>query len=269
MAYFEGTFWSDVLEMDTDICAVIPDDCLRTGRRAKVLYLLHGYGGNCRAWMRSSNIEQIAGRYGLAVIMPEVGYSYYQDMVFGKKYFTYLVDELPKFAANLFPISEKAEDQYISGSSMGGFGALKCILARPGQYAAGAGLCAVPDIHWALDPVLFNYDPVKGKYDGYEQRLAEASGIYGVPPKIMPDQDLYALAKETEKSGYRPKIISVCGKQDKLFPENERLASYLEKLDLDFTFRAIDGYHDADFSQRGLELALELIFGGDKDPKKS
>ncbi len=259
MAYFEGVFNSEVMSMDTNICAVIPDQSIRTGEKARVLYLLHGYGGNAFSWMRFSNIEQLAAKYQIAVIMPEVGYSYYQDMALGKRYFTYLTQELPRYMANLFPISTKREDNFVIGNSMGGYGALKCVLACPERYAAGAGLGAVADIHWALDPVLFNFDPQTGAYAGYEERLCEASAIYGKEPKIQTEQDLYALGESASKSAYRPKVISICGKQDKMFSENEKLANHLEKLPMDFTFLAIEGAHDGDCFQKGLELALELM----------
>lgn len=261
MAYFEGVIASQAMGIDTNICVVIPNGAIRTGEKLKVLYLLHGYGGNAYSWMRCSNIEPIAEKYNLAVVMPDVGYSYYQDMKLGKPYFTYVAKELPRYMANLFPVSTKREDTFVIGASMGGYGALKCVLAHPETFAAGAGLGAVADIHWALDPVLFNFDPVKGAYDGYEQRLNEAVAIYGKEPKITDDQDLYLLGEKASKSEHRPKVISICGSHDKMLDENKKLAAHHEKLPLDFTFETIEGGHDSVCFEKGLGISLEMIFG--------
>ena len=59
------------------------------------------------------------------VIMPEVSYSRYLNMVHGPRYFDYISRELPEFCEKLFPkMSRKREDHYIAGLSMGGGGAM-------------------------------------------------------------------------------------------------------------------------------------------------
>ncbi len=45
----------------------------------KVLYLLHGLSDDASAWPRFSTIETVAKRYGLVVVMPSVGRSFYLD----------------------------------------------------------------------------------------------------------------------------------------------------------------------------------------------
>lgn len=57
-------------------------------------------------------------------------------MTHGGKFFTYIADELPGKMRAFLPLSERREDTFIAGFSMGGYGAFKIGLARPMQYAA-------------------------------------------------------------------------------------------------------------------------------------
>ncbi|MBQ4288778.1 MAG: hypothetical protein II749_02310 [Clostridia bacterium] len=42
----------------------------------------------------------------------------------GDKFFRFISEELPEFVRMMFPISERPEDTYLAGLSMGGFGTL-------------------------------------------------------------------------------------------------------------------------------------------------
>lgn len=60
---------------------------------------------------------------GLAVVMPEVGRSFYTDMAAGSKYWTFISEELPEIARKFFGLSERREENFAAGLSMGGYGA--------------------------------------------------------------------------------------------------------------------------------------------------
>jgi putative tributyrin esterase len=70
--------------------------------RRKVLYLLHGLSDDGSAWQRYTAIEALAALYGLVVIMPSAGRSFYTDQPNGQNYFTYLTDELPRYLKEVF-----------------------------------------------------------------------------------------------------------------------------------------------------------------------
>jgi S-formylglutathione hydrolase FrmB len=106
----------------------------------KVLYLLHGLSDDGSAWQRYTAIETIAGLYGLVVVMPSVGRSFYTDQPNGQGYFTYLTDELPRYLKQIFGLSPRREDTLIAGNSMGGYGAFKAAFHHPELYSAAASL---------------------------------------------------------------------------------------------------------------------------------
>ncbi len=70
--------------------------------RRKVLYLLHGLSDDASAWQRYTAIESIAALYGLVVIMPSAGRSFYTDQPNGQNYFSYLTEELPRYLKQVF-----------------------------------------------------------------------------------------------------------------------------------------------------------------------
>jgi S-formylglutathione hydrolase FrmB len=100
MGIFSGNFYSESLAMTTRIQVIFPDlsndvTPVITGT-PRVLYLLHGLGGDCEEWTRFSKIEYYAKKYNFIIILPEVQRSFYCDTSYGPRYFTYIADELPE-----------------------------------------------------------------------------------------------------------------------------------------------------------------------------
>lgn len=67
-------------------------------------------------------------------MIPRVETSFYTDMVYGHQYFTFVSEELPKFVRAIFPLSDKREDNFVAGMSMGGYGALKLALSNQKSF---------------------------------------------------------------------------------------------------------------------------------------
>ena len=100
----------------------------------RVLWLLHGASDDETAWQRRTSIERYVEGTGLAVVMPCGHLSSYVNMAHGGKYFSYIADELPAIMRGFFSLSDKREDNFIAGLSMGGAGALRIGIARPENY---------------------------------------------------------------------------------------------------------------------------------------
>ena len=90
--------------------------------------------------------ERYAADYGVCIVMPCGARSFYMDMKYGMKYFSYITEELQDVISEFLKVSNKREDTYIAGLSMGGYGALKAALKRPEVFCAAAGLSSVADI---------------------------------------------------------------------------------------------------------------------------
>ena len=157
MAVFELTFRAETLDFDQNVTVLLPEPgnlaLAETGKPFRgelpVLYLLHGYSDDHTSWLRRSSIERyltMDSTRPLVCVCPSVQNSFYTDMEYGWKYYTYLTEELPRLLSRWIRISSKREDTFIAGLSMGGYGAYKIALSHPERFAAAASFSGVLDI---------------------------------------------------------------------------------------------------------------------------
>ena len=99
MAFMNLKFYSEALGMQTEVYIVIPQKStageigVETNAKAdryKCLYLLHGLSDDHSIWLRRTSIERYASEYGICVVMPAAARSFYTDMKYGQKYYTYI-----------------------------------------------------------------------------------------------------------------------------------------------------------------------------------
>ncbi|MFC1582668.1 alpha/beta hydrolase, partial [Planctomycetota bacterium] len=160
MALIQCDFFSDVLGLSMTMNVILPQTTQTqigmAGKRGEgklpCLYLLHGMSDDHSIWLRRTSIERYVADKGLAVVMPAVHKSRYCDLTTGDRYWEYVSEEIPRLARDFFPISDKREDNFVAGLSMGGYGAFKLALNKPEQYAAGASLSGAVYTGWEGDP---------------------------------------------------------------------------------------------------------------------
>ena len=110
-------------------------------RPMKTLYLLHGFSGNTTDWLTGSLIQELAGKYNLAVVLPSGENSFYLNgKGTGRAYETFTAEELMDYCKRTFGFSDKPEDNFIGGLSMGGFGAIHTALKYPERFGKMFGL---------------------------------------------------------------------------------------------------------------------------------
>ena len=84
----------------TNVSVILPETNDVPEHGWKTLMLLHGAGGSNLEWVRYSSIERYAEKRGIAVIMPEGGLSFYNDMTYGEDYKTFITEDLRAFCAS-------------------------------------------------------------------------------------------------------------------------------------------------------------------------
>lgn len=243
MALFQMNIRSDALDQSTTVNIIIPEG--RKNGKFKTLWLLHGLTDDHSAWMRYSSVERYANEHRIAVVMPSVDRSWYTDTAYGKKYFTFVTEELPdKIALYFNGYSAGKENNIIIGLSMGGYGALKAALTYPDKYSFCASLSGALDIT---------------RY-GREYSLAEWRSIFGFDIKDAAElkgskHDVFALA---EKKANFPSIYMWCGTEDSLYTINEKFSEHLTDLGIKHIFKSSEGDHSWKYWDMHLHTALEL-----------
>lgn len=256
MALINMNIYSQELECRTDVNVIIPTEGLRVqgnekkvfykGVQFPVLYLLHGAYGDYSDWVRFSNIERYADEHQLAVIMPSAENSYYQDMKYGQKYVTYLTEELPGIIETMFPISEKREDTFVAGLSMGGYGALHLAFRCPEKYSACASLSGAVDIvevFKGIDQKEF-YAPFH-----FERLFGNDFELEGSK------SDLFALYKS--QNTVMPKVFQSCGTEDFLYGINQLAYKKFTEIGVDITYEEHPGIHDWNYWDLHIQRAIK------------
>src|SRR5688572_5857368 len=101
MAFLDVHAFSDVLGLQVSFYVLLPQETTRQigvesgGTRTSypVLWLLHGLSDDHTIWLRRTSVERYAAARNLAVVMPAVGRSYYQDTIGSGRYWTHLTEE--------------------------------------------------------------------------------------------------------------------------------------------------------------------------------
>lgn len=255
MSYFEGTIFSQALNCDTHICAILPQDTrphwnnngqlkdgLKPRDEAKTLILLHGLTDCDSTWCRRTSIERYAEVNDVAVIMPDGGKSFYCDMVYGGDYFQYITEELPQLASQLFHVAVSADDLYIAGLSMGGYGALKCALTYPERYAACGAFSSGCDVRGRIKSEVKRPDALAKDYE----KVMKA--VFGDPIDIPDTSDIFWLADHMKPASRKLNLMMTCGRQDFLHAANVELKKKLETNDaVDLRYEEWDGIHEWGF----------------------
>jgi putative tributyrin esterase len=201
--------------------------------KRKVLYLLHGLSDDASAWQRYTAIESIAALYGLVVIMPSVGRSFYTDQPNGQKYFSYLTDELPRYLRQVFGLSPRRKDTLIAGNSMGGYGAFKAAFLRPELYSAAASFSGVLSLAFTT---AHPDDPRRGEFECLFGRLDKLAGSEHDPAVW--------LKRAAGNPEVLPKLYMACGRQDDLYPLNTQFYAACQSLSIPVDYHEEEGFHD-------------------------
>jgi len=237
MALIRCDFFSEALGVSTSMTVILPQatetQIGMTGRALTgdhpTLYLLHGLSDDDTAWLRRTSIERYVSALGLAVVMPQVGRSFYIDSERGGDYWTFLSEELPEVARSFFHLSDRREDTFVAGLSMGGYGAMKWALRHPDRFAAAVSMSGAMDIAALVEA----RDPLR-------VRLWDTV----FPDRSVPaDDDLMDLLRRA-KTPALPALSLYCGTEDHLYDHNVRFRDVAAELGVPLAVDFGPGEHE-------------------------
>ncbi|MBQ8159474.1 MAG: esterase family protein [Clostridia bacterium] len=220
MAFCQVSFFSRSLVVASSVYVILPEPNMGIGISAsggaelpQVLYLLHGYSDDHSIWMRRTSVERYAASHNLCVVMPAVNHSFYLNEAHGERYWDYVSEELPETMHQFFRLSDRPEDTYVAGLSMGGYGAMKLALTHPDRFQAAASFSGAVDLAGSYEQ--------PGRFARYQNLFGSVSTIRDT------DADLFYLLKQP--SARRPKLYVSCGTADGLYPAHLRFCEALKK----------------------------------------
>ena len=300
MALVHLNFNSKYLSGSTDVNIILPD-CARTqdpaafygdGKKYPVLWLLHGTFGDYSDWLRKTNVELYAEEKNLIVVMPSAhntDYANWPSFGTGYQVFDYLTEELMPLVYGWFPASEKREDNFIAGLSMGGRGAIAYAWAYPEKFAAVYSMSCVPQDIRPAAADLESGEPAPNPWAALDRernrhRLENAGGIEAylaspqntwdrakeiakrddIPSYLASPQNTWDKAREIAKRDDMPKMYFSCGMADfVMYRHFKAFRAYAEEIGLKAEFTETEGYnHEWRFWEKEIQRAIEIFLPG-------
>jgi S-formylglutathione hydrolase FrmB len=250
MAFFDCHFFSETLALQVAAHVLVPQIPRRKGH--PVLFLLHGLSDDHTMWMRRTSIERYAAARNLAVVMPAVARSFYQDMASGARYWTFVSEELPALMRGFFPLSEKRADNFAAGLSMGGYGALRLALGHPERFAAAASFSGALDyVRRLRESGKARSRITKAEWNAVAGPGADAAGT---------DSDLFHLVKKIAKHrSPKPTLRLSCGTEDDLLGDTRALHAHLDALGWSHEYEEGPGAHDWAYWDAQIERTIAWL----------
>ncbi|WP_088370298.1 alpha/beta hydrolase [endosymbiont 'TC1' of Trimyema compressum] len=246
--------------MDTSIAVFIPDG-LHRDKPYQITYLLHGLKGNHNNWADYTLLPLYALDYQSIFVMPAVSRSFYTDMVYGQKFFSYVADELPEVCKHRYLIYlQKEKIQGLLALLWGAYGALKIALTKPENYGFCGAISAAG--LFLKEGLIFQRENESQVIEGFgEQINNDFKSIFGPRLEWKPEYEILELAKKINEAKCKPRIYMSCGTEDVVYyKDNSRFKDQIEKFDFDFTYEEWAGEHNLHFFNEALKKTLDVYF---------
>ncbi len=252
MALLHVHYFSQALNVQVSVDVILPEPKQGIGveaagqeRLPRVLYLLHGYSDDHTIWQRRTSVERYAASHNLAVIMPGVNHSFYCNEAHGERYWDFVAQELPEVMHRFFRLSDRPEDTFVAGLSMGGYGAMKLALNFPERFGAAASFSGAVDV------------ATLGK-----RRSDDWKRIMGNRSFRGTDCDLFHLMKANAEAPHKPRLYVSCGTADFLYGQHQKFIPALRRCGWDVTaHEEPDAVHEWGFWDREIAKFIPWMLG--------
>ena len=224
-------------------------------RPCKTVFVLHGYTGWGKGW---DSMYELAVKYNFALVFPTGENAFYLDHAStAAKYGTFVGVELVEYIRKTFRLCSKKEETFISGLSMGGFGALHVGLSHPDTFGKIVALSSALIIHGIAGMKPGAENPI-ANYEYYHK-------VFGDLDKVVEsDKNPEVLIKKLLEQGKElPELYVACGTEDFLLDNNRRFYEFLKANNVNVNYVEGSGGHDMNYWREYFAKGFEwLAVGG-------
>ena len=249
MALIQFTYVSSVLLRSVPVQVILPADKLAPDgtylplKKYKTLYLLHGLLGSHVDWVSGTRIQRWAEERDLAVVMPSGENSFYLDRPgFHTDYGKFIGEELVQITRRMFPLSDRREDTFIGGLSMGGFGAMRNGLKYADTFSS-----------------IISLSPALQMFEGGAEPFCGLLGKTAEQWEAVKSSDVNPRWLLKQLGAEKPRVYLACGKDDELLPGVTLYERLLTDAGLELHCVVDEGAHEWDYWDRHIRLALDWL----------
>lgn len=257
MAILHVNFMSQSLFRTVNFLAVLPTDLPAAAQKNQfpALYLLCGLFGGEYDWLYKTHIQKFADEKQLAVIMPAGDNSFFVDHEDAyAMYGEFVGKELVDFTRRTLPLSNKREDTFIGGVSMGGYGALTNGLRYNETFGAIIALSPALLLNKARIDTMAEAGPTPlGSRKYYASNWGK--DLYqAIDSNVNPRFQIEQMLKEGISL---PNIYIACGEDDRsILPLAKEFDAFLTENGVKHTFEIGPGAHEWNFWEAYLWKSL-------------
>jgi len=267
MAQATVNFWTEALKRPITINVIFPTDkiCVAHGKipksaPMKTLYLLEGVTGNYSGMLGYTRIQALAEDYNICIVMASGENKWYANSDISGEYHADLIaKDLVQFTRQTFNLSDRREDTYIGGFSMGGFGAAVIGLSHPELFSHIILLEAA--LHKAKIMASSNAPTSDERLDLLTKSQYEtAFGLKDIKDFEGCPSDYEYLARKLAESGAeKPKVFFNDGKLGTMHKVDVPFKELLDSLGYETTMTWAPGGHSWATLELGLKDALDWL----------
>jgi len=169
--------------------------------------------------------------------------------------YDFILKELMPIIYGWFPASDKPEDNYIAGLSMGGRGTMKFAFNHPELFHKAAILSACPVDYSTLSPD--NPNPVLNTNNYRMKNIIDNAG--GLEKFLDSYENLWKICEEKGPKGELPDLFFAVGTEDTLIYENMKVfKAHMDEIGFHPVYYVEPGYrHEWRFWNLAIEKALD------------
>ena len=232
--------YSESMKKDVMVSVITPDS-YEAGEAFPVVYLLHGYSDNHRAWVDRTVVKELADLYGVMVVAPDGGYdSWYFDskLVPDYQYETFVSSELISYIDNHYKTIKDRSGRAITGLSMGGHGAMHTAIRHQDVFGSVGSTSGGVDIR--PFPSKWNIAARIGSYEECPENWENGS-VINMTHLLTPDS---------------LNIIFDCGTEDFFYEVNCNLHDKLMKEGIPHEFHTRPGRHNWPYWRNSIKYQM-------------
>lgn len=265
MAYLTCALKSQIMQRTVNVHLYFPNDLPQSvGNRPRaVLTLLHGFSNSGEDWFQMSAAPRYAADNGLVLVAPDCTNSFYNNMMYGGAWRTFLIEELPLLLNDIFRLPRGREHNFVAGLSMGGYGALYLGLTRPDVYGGCASFSGAVDLRMML-----RHPEAPGLREAF-------APVFGDSLSLPRASDLFEIVRKCAAlpADKQPAILLTNGLQDiepyQIVAQNDHFHQLCSGLRL-ARYRRLqwNGVHEWNFWDRSLVYAIDYFLQNGYASKK-
>ncbi len=228
-----------------NICVFVPP--VENAKNLPLVLLLHGVYGSAWVWTQKGGVHHTAWEMMQKGIIKPMVIAMPSDGLWGdgsgylphsqKDFEKWIVDDVPLAVTQNISQVSTFSDLFISGLSMGGFGALRLGIKYSEKFKAISAHSAITDIE---QMPMFVEESMKN----YREILKEEHSIIGI------------IKNERENL---PRIRFDCGTEDALLAANRTLHRQLQKVKIKHSYQEFSGGHDWSYWQEHVAETLRFF----------